>query len=164
MLHQAPDQVLSQVHVVFQVGKRHLRLDHPELGGVPRRVGILRPERRTEGIDVTQSAGEQLGFQLTGYGKAGLLAEKIFRRVRPLGFTSRRREGQGGDAKHLAGALAVGAGYDGGVQKMKTALAEELVHREGRFGANAEQGAVLVGARPQMGNGAQKLVGVAFLL
>ena len=164
MLHQTPHQVLAQVHVVLQVGERHFRLDHPEFGGVPRGVGIFRPERRPEGVHVAQGAGEQFGLQLAGDREVGLLAEEVVGRVGTFGSAGRRRNGQGGDAKHLAGALAVRAGNDGGVQVVKAALAKKLVYGKGRFGADAEQGAVLVGARAEVGDGAQKLVRVTLFL
>ena len=47
---------------------------------------------------------------------------------------------------------------------VETARLEEVVNGLGQPGADAEHGAVLVGARAQVGNGAQELVGMAFLL
>ena len=39
------DVVLCAVHVILQVSIRQLRLDHPELRQVARRVAVLRPAR-----------------------------------------------------------------------------------------------------------------------
>ena len=44
--------LFRHIHVALQIAKRHLRLDHPKLVGMPRGVGILRPERRSEGVNL----------------------------------------------------------------------------------------------------------------
>ena len=79
----ALEERLGQVHVVGQLEERHLRLDHPELGQVARRVGVLRPERRAEGVDLAQSAGEDLGLQLAADGQVGRPAEEVLLVVDP---------------------------------------------------------------------------------
>ena len=61
--HVAEDALqepLGQVHVVGQVEEGHLRLDHPELGQVPRGVRVLGAERRAERVDLAQGRGEDL--------------------------------------------------------------------------------------------------------
>ena len=55
----------GQVRVVGQVGKRNLWLDHPELGEVAGGVGVFRPERRAEGVDLGQRTGVRFHIQLT---------------------------------------------------------------------------------------------------
>ncbi len=67
----------GQVHVVGQVAERHLRLDHPELGQVPRGVGVLRAERGAEGVDLAQRAGEDLRLQLAADGQIGRPVEEV---------------------------------------------------------------------------------------
>ncbi len=70
------DHGLGHVHVAGQVAEGHLRLDHPELGGVTLGVGILRAEGGTEGVHVTKGHGEALGIQLAGHGQAGRVCRR----------------------------------------------------------------------------------------
>ena len=51
------DHVLGELHVVGEIGKRDLRLDHPELRRVAGRVGVFGAECRAEGIDVYKRQG-----------------------------------------------------------------------------------------------------------
>ena len=76
-VHQVADHLLSQVHVVVQVGEGHLRLYHPELGDMAGGVGVLRAEGRTEGIDVPQTQAIGLHLQLPRYREVRLLAEEV---------------------------------------------------------------------------------------
>lgn len=50
-------------HVVVDVSERQLRLNHPELRQVARRVAVLRAERGAEGVDVAHPARESLHLQ-----------------------------------------------------------------------------------------------------
>ena len=156
VLHDLPrhglHELLGQVHVVGEVSEGHFRLDHPELGRMPRGVGVLGAEGGPEGVDVAQRAGEELRLELPGHGQPGLLAEEV-RPERPLAFGRRgRAERERGHPEHLARALAVRAGDDRRVQVVEPALAEEPVHGKGALGPDAEEGAVLVGAGPQVGD------------
>ena len=76
-----PDHILGHglggVHIGVQVGKGHLRLDHPELGGVAGRVALLGAEGGSEGVHLAQRHGHGLGLQLTGDGQIDLLLEKV---------------------------------------------------------------------------------------
>ena len=60
------EQVLGQVHVVLEVGKGHLRLDHPELGQVAGGIGVFGPEGGAEGVDVAERQGEGFALKLAG--------------------------------------------------------------------------------------------------
>ena len=71
---------------------------------------------------------------------------------------------EGGHAEHLAGALGVGRRDDRRVQVDEAALLEEVVDRARGGVAHAQHRADRVGARPQVGDGAQELEGVALLL
>ena len=71
---------------------------------------------------------------------------------------------QGGHLKHLAGAFAVGAGDDGGVDIYEATALEELVDGGGRHAADPEGGGEQVGAGPQMLDGPQELHAVALFL
>ena len=72
--------------------------------------------------------------------------------------------GQGGDAEHFAGTLAIAGGDDRGVDVDEIALLEEPVDGVGHAAADAEHRAVEVGARPEVGDAAQELGAVAFFL
>ena len=49
-------KILSQIHIISQIGKRHFRLNHPKLGGVALCVRVFSTESRTESINIAQSA------------------------------------------------------------------------------------------------------------
>ena len=142
--HPADDEFdhgLGHVHVTCQIAEGHLRLDHPELGGVALGVGVLGPEGGAEGVHIAEGHGEVLGVQLAGNGQAGLFAEEVLAVIHltVLGFGHivqiQRRH-----LEHLAGALAVRAGDDGGLDIDEAVALEELVHRHGRHRADTEGG------------------------
>ncbi len=61
-VEHAGGQVLDQVFDDARDGveildKGHLSFDHPKLAQVPRRLVVLRPERRVEAVHVSQAAG-----------------------------------------------------------------------------------------------------------
>ena len=168
-LHHAANDVLDHrfrhFHVAVEVAERHLRLDHPELGGVARGVGILGAERGAERVNVAERHGEVLGVELAGDGQARLLAEEILAVIdlAVLGagrvFKVERRH-----LEHLARALAVGAGDDRGVDVDKAAALEELMHGVGRRASHAERRGEEVRARTKMLDGAQIFDAVALFL
>ena len=159
------DHGLGHIHIPRQIGKGHLRLDHPELGGVALGVGILRPEGGTEGIHVTKGHGEVLGIQLAGHGEAGLFAEEVLAVIHlPVFGPGNVVEIQRRHLKHLAGAFAVGAGDDGSVDIYEATALEELVDGVGCYAADPEGSGEQVGAGPQMLDGPQELHAVALFL
>ena len=161
----ALDERLGQVHVVVQVVEGHLRLDHPELGQVPRRVRVLGAEGRAEGVDLAQAAGEDLGLELAADGQVGRPAERSPGRKSTLpSLRGSLAEVERGDPEHLAGAFAVAGGDDRRVDVEEALLLEEVVDRPADAVADAGDGAEGVGPRPQVGDGAQELEGVALLL
>ena len=107
---------LGGIHIVVQVGKGHLRLYHPEFGGMALGIAHLRPEGGSEGIHVTKGHGKVLRIQLAGDGEAGDLAEKVLTVVHgAVLFPGQVIQIQGSDSEHLPGALTVGAGDDRGL-------------------------------------------------
>ena len=159
------DHGLRHVHIACQIAESHFRLDHPELGGMALGVGVLGAEGGAEGVHIAKGHGEVLGIQLTGHGEAGLLAEEILGIVHlailGLGDVV---EVEGGHLEHLAGALTVGAGDDGGLDIDEAPALEELVDGVGRRGADAEGSGEQVGAGAQMLDSTQELHAVALLL
>src|SRR6185436_5070232 len=106
---------LREVDVIAELRERDLRFDHPELGQMATRVGVLRAERWPKRVHPRERATVGLERQLTGHRKEGRLPEELPR----LRFFTRRRGStlggdpiQGRDAKHLACALAVTARDD----------------------------------------------------
>ena len=77
VLDDALEKRLGERHVVLQIEEGHLRLDHPELGQMARRVGVLRAKRRAKGVDLAQRAGKTLDLQLAADRQVRRLAEKI---------------------------------------------------------------------------------------
>ena len=71
------DHGLHEIHVVVEIGKRNLRLDHPELCRVTLCVGALCAERGAERIDLTERHSHALRLKLAGNGEGCLLAEEI---------------------------------------------------------------------------------------
>jgi energy-coupling factor transporter ATP-binding protein EcfA2 len=59
------EHAFRQYHIILQIGKSDLRLDHPELGRMAGRIGVFRPEGRPEGIDVFKRHRIRLYIQLT---------------------------------------------------------------------------------------------------
>ena len=104
--HVAADALqepLGQRHVVGQLEERRLRLDHPELGQVPRRVRVLGAKRRAERVNLAERRGVDFAFELAGDGEIRRPLEEVLRVVdlalvvpRRLGRVDRR------DAEHLA--------------------------------------------------------------
>ena len=74
-------ELLGERHVAVEVAEGHLRLDHPELGEVARRVRVLGAERRAEGVDVAEREREDLALELPAHGEVGGLAEEVLREV-----------------------------------------------------------------------------------
>ncbi|CGW87857.1 Uncharacterised protein [Salmonella enterica subsp. enterica serovar Typhi] len=58
-----------QTGVVFQIGERHFRLQHPELRQVAAGVGIFRAEGRPKSIDFGQRTGIGFTIELAGDGQ-----------------------------------------------------------------------------------------------
>ena len=165
MTHHRLDHRLGGVHVVIEVGKGHLRLDHPELRRMARGVAVLSPEGRPEGVHLAQREGHRLRLQLARDGQIGLPAEEVPAVIHlSLLGAGRVVRVDGGHPEHLARALAVRAGDQRGVDIDKAVSVEEVVQREGRLPPHPEGRGEGVGPRPQMGHRAQKLHRVPLFL
>ena len=70
------DHILREGHVVLEVRKGDLGLDHPELRRVPRGVGALGTEGGAEGVDLAEGHGHALGRELPRHGQGGVASEK----------------------------------------------------------------------------------------
>ena len=63
-------------HIVRQVGKSHLRLNHPKLCRMSCGIRILRPEGRTKSIYVLKRKSIRLHVQLSAHCQVGGLTEE----------------------------------------------------------------------------------------
>ena len=129
------------------------------------RVGILGAEGRSECIDVAECHRVGLTIELAAYGQVGGLTEEILCIIDGAVFLTRCiLDIQGGHLEHLAGAFAVTARDDGGVNVNEVTLLEELVDRIGDQRTNAEYRLEGVGTGTQMRDRTQILHGVTLLL
>ena len=159
------DHCFRELHVILQIGKCDLGLNHPELGGMALRVGTLRAERGAKGVNLAESLGHALRFQLAGNGEGRALLEEVLAVIHRAVLVLRHVvQVKRGYMEHLTRALAVAAGDDGRVRIDKAVLLEKLV--EGKRGGrtHAERRAERVGARTQMRNRAQEFQRMALLL
>mmetsp|Transcript_1845 Transcript_1845/g.2415 ORF Transcript_1845/g.2415 Transcript_1845/m.2415 type:complete len:522 (-) Transcript_1845:168-1733(-) len=173
VLQNVPHHVLHEGlgvgHVVRQVRKRHLRLDHVELRQVARGLGVLRAEGGAEGVHVAQGARVRLRVQLAGDREEGLRPEEVPPEVDAVRVVLPARQlgdagGQGAHAEHLARALAVGGGDERRLQVLEALTLEEVVRGVGQLRAHARDGGDGVGARAQVRFLAEELHGGALLL
>ncbi len=155
------NHILGQAHIVRQVSEGNLRLDHPELGGMPGGVGIFGTEGGAKGVDVLESHGEGFAVELTGNSQIGGLTVEVLGEIHlavlSLGDVV---QVEGGDLEHFAGAFAVRTGNQGRVDIHKVPILEELMDGHGSQAPHAENSLEGVGAGTQMGNSAQELHGV----
>ena len=155
------EEALRQVGVVGQVGEGDLRLDHPELGQVAAGVGVLRAERRPEGVDAGQRQAVGLDVELARHGQERGLAEEVLRVVdRAVGRARQVGQVQRGDAEQLAGALGVAGRQDRRVHPEEAVLVEVAMDGHGQAVPDAGHRADAVRAHAQVGDLAQVLEGV----
>ena len=128
----------------------------PELGKVARRVGVLRAEGGSEGVDPAQRRRGDLALQLTGHRKPRLFAEEVVLVVRLLALVF-RVPGLRRHAEHLARALAVARGDERRVDIVVAALMEIAVYSLRRDAPHAKDGGKRVGAKSQVRDTAQKI-------
>src|SRR5690606_27398929 len=127
------EELLRQRHVAFQITEGHLRLDHPELRQMARRVGVLRTKSGPEGVHVGERGCVDLALELTAYREVRRPAEKIVSEVHGALRGARYvRQVQRGHAEHRSGSLTIGGGDDRSVHVEKAALSEELMDGEGQ--------------------------------
>ena len=166
--HGVDDELHHRLHaleIVVEVGKRHLRLDHPELGGMALGVGVLGAERGAEGVHVAKGEREVFGVELAGHGQVRALAEEVLGEIDlAVGRARNIVEVERRDAEHLTRALAVGSRDDRGLDVDKAAVLEERVHRLRGHAADTERRAEEVRARAQVLNRTQELHAVALFL
>ena len=154
-----------QDHIIVQICKSNLRLDHPELRCMTGRVGVLCTEGRSECIDVTECLCIRLAVQLSAYGQVGRFIEEVFGKIYFSVFCLRNVvQIHGGYLEHLTGTFTVASCDQWSVHIDKSSLLEEFVDRISDQGTYTEHGLESVGSRTQMGNCTQVFHAVAFFL
>mmetsp|Transcript_4892 Transcript_4892/g.14220 ORF Transcript_4892/g.14220 Transcript_4892/m.14220 type:complete len:203 (-) Transcript_4892:1176-1784(-) len=123
--------VLSTIHVVEQICKCQLRLDHPEFSQVPGSVGVLSSEGRPKGVGIGQGATEGLHSKLAADSHEGRLSEEV---LRVVDLTSSHRQAillcigkQGCHLEHLTSPLAICCRDERRVHVQETSRPEELM-------------------------------------
>ncbi len=75
------EQGFGQVGIGGEIGKGDLRLDHPELGEVARRKGLLGAKGGAERVHLRQGQAIRLDIQLARDGQERGPAEEVFREI-----------------------------------------------------------------------------------
>ncbi len=129
------------------------------------RVGVLRPEGRSEGVYVAEGLGEGLDVELARNRHINRLSEEILAEIDLTVFRERYIvERECGYLEHLAGTLRVGRRDDRRVDIHEVALLEEFVDRVGDERTNAEHRLECIGAGTKMRHRAEELERVSLLL
>ena len=145
------DHGLGKEHVVLEICKCDLRLDHPELRRVTCRVTVLGTECRSESVDVLKCHCEGLAVQLAADREVGRLVEEVLAVV-DLTVVRLRDvvEIKCCDLKHLTCTLAVGTGDQRCMYINEVSLLEESVDRISAQGSYSEDRLEQVRSRTQM--------------
>ena len=119
---------LCQQHIILQISKCHLRLNHPELSCMSGSIGILCTESRSEGVNILKCTCEGLSVQLSTYSQIGRFVKEVFAKIN-LAILGLRNIIQihSSYLEHLSGTLTVTSGDQRSVHIYKTSLLEELV-------------------------------------
>ena len=157
------DHIFCDLDDVGKFCKGDFGFDVPELCDVPRRVGVLRAEGGSEGVDLAERHRGDFALELPRNGEPRLDAEEVVLVIVLLALIL-GVVGLGGDAEHLPCALAVARRDDGRMDVVIAVLVEVAVHGLRRDGTHAEHGVEGVGAKPQVRDAAQEFQRGALLL
>ena len=142
---------LRQIHIILQICKCHLRLDHPEFCRVAGRIGILSTEGRSKSINIFKCHRVGLSVELSADRQIGRFSKEILLIIHTAILGARdlvqihRRH-----LEHLTGSFAVTSCNDRCVHIDKVTLLEKFVDRIGNQGAHAEHCLKGIGSRTQM--------------
>ena len=100
--------ILSKIHVIIQVCKRTLRLDHPEFSRMTGGVGVFCSESRSKSINVAECLSIGFTVQLSAYCKVCLFSKEILSVIN-LSVVIYRRilRIQSGNTEHFSCSLTV---------------------------------------------------------
>ncbi len=157
MLQHVADDILQhtlrQHHVVFQIGKGNLRLNHPELCRMAGRIGILRAEGRAKGVDILKGHRVSLPIELAADRQVGRLAKEILGKIHTaLCILGHILQIEGRHLEHLPSALAVAPGNQRRMHIDKIPFLEKFVDGIRNQGTHPEYSLKGIRAGAQMGN------------
>ena len=145
---------LCHCHIIIQICKCHFRLDHPELCGMARCVGVFGAESRSESIDIAECLRKSLSVQLSAYCQVGRFFKEVLGKIYFSVFCLRNVvQVHGGYLEHLSGSFTVTSCDQRCVYIDKASLLEKLMDGKCNHGAHPEHCLKGVGAWTQMRNG-----------
>ena len=122
------EHCFCEIHVVVEVCKCTLWLDHPELSSMTCGVGVLCTEGRSEGVDVAECLCISLAVELSAYSEVCLLAKEVLAVVYSSVLVQRRvLHIQCGYLEHLSCTLTVASCDQWCMNVNKSSLLEEFV-------------------------------------
>ena len=155
----------GQGHIVIQVRKGHLRLDHPELCRMTGRVGIFCTEGWTKGINIPESHRKGLSVQLSADGQIRFFTKEILRIIHMTFLILRHIfRVQCRHTEHLTGSFTVTSGNQWRMHINKIPFLEKFMDCIGNQGAYTEHRLEGIRPCPQMGHGPQIFKAVTFRL
>src|SRR5262249_9252473 len=131
-LHDRADEVFLEYQVVGMGGEGDLRLDHPELGQVAARLGLLGAEGGDEAEDLAEADHAAFDIQLAGLRQIGVAQIEVLGREQVRGALSRHRC------------------QDGRIEAHEALVVQPLLRSGDHLGADAQQRVLLGRAHPQV--------------
>ena len=169
ILHNIADNVLQhclgKLHVVLKICKADFRLNHPELSGMARRVGVLCTECRSERIHIAECKGIGLNVQLSGNRQIGGLSEEILGIIDGTVFILRNVvQIQRRDLEHLSCTFCITSRDFRCMYINEISLLEELMNRICGKRADPHHRLKGIGAHTKMRHCTQIFKGMTLLL
>ena len=169
VLHHISDEVfnkfLCQVHIVLNIIKGHLGLDHPKLSQVPGGIGILCAESWSESVYLAKSRSRKFTLQLAAHGEVGRFPKEILFEIDgTILIAGRIVKWQGGNPEHLSRTFGITTGDNGRMDIDKPLLIKELMNSKSQCVSHPEHGPKGIGPETQVRDLPQKLQRVLFRL
>ena len=119
---------LGDIHILCQVAKSHLRLNHPKLRRMTTRIGVLGTKCRTKGIHIAKGHGKVLSLKLTGNRQMRGSIKEILRVINFSCIGTRNvLQIKRSHLKHLSGTLGIRGGNDRCINVDKALILKEFV-------------------------------------
>ena len=119
---------LGDIHILCQVAKSHLGLNHPKLRRMTARIGVLGAKCRTKGIHVAKGHGKVLSLKLTGNRQMRRGIKEILRVINFSCIGTRNvLQIKRSHLKHLSGTLGIRGGNDRCINVDKALILKEFV-------------------------------------
>ena len=159
------EHIVQELHIISNIIERNLRFNHPKLGQVTRRIGVLRTECRSKCINSPQSSSSQFTFQLSGNRQTGLFAKEIIIiNNRSVFIFLQIIKILGSNLEHLSRTFTIGCCDNRCMKIEKTTFMEKLMDSDSHVVADAEYSSKCIGTGTQMSDLTKKLHRMTFLL